>query len=107
MFTLLHYVTPEGKSTIAKWLEELPDRRAAARVAVRMQRLEQGIFGDCKPLREGVWELRIDYGPGYRVYYSQSGKTVILLLCGGDKRTQKRDIEQAITFLNDYKRRQT
>jgi len=67
--------------------------------------LERGGFGDCKPLQDGVWELRIDHGPGYRVYYSLIGKKIVLLLCGGDKRTQQRDIMQAITYLEDYKKR--
>lgn len=106
MFTLLHYVSQDGASPVAQWLEKLADKKAAARIAARLQRLEAGAFGDCKPLRDGVWELRMDYGPGYRVYYSMVGKTIVLLLCGGDKRTQKRDIEQAIKRLEEYNRRQ-
>ena len=85
------------------WLEELSDLQAMARIAARIERLERGAFGDCKPLREGVWELRIDCGPGYRVYYSVVGTTVVLLLCGGDKRRQSADIERAVSYLKDYK----
>ncbi len=67
--------------------------------------LERGGFGDCKPLRGGVWELRIDHGLGYRIYYGITGKEIILLLCGGDKRKQSQDIEKAIAYFEDYKRR--
>lgn len=64
-----------------------------------------GNFGDCKPCREGVWELREDFGPGYRVYCARSGKTVVLLLCGGDKRKQDADISRAVEYWKDYQRR--
>ncbi len=72
---------------------------------MRMDRLADGNFGDCKPLRDGVWELRIDYGPGYRVYYAMAGRTCLLLLCGGDKRKQAADIDRAVGYWNDYKQR--
>lgn len=72
---------------------------------MRFLRLATGNFGDCKPLREGVWELRIDWGSGYRVYYAKVGDAVVLLLCGGDKRKQDADIERAIQYLADFKRR--
>jgi len=77
------------------WLTNLRDRRAAARIAARILRLEDGNLGDVKPVGEGVSEMRINYGPGYRVYFMQAGRTVILLLCGGDKSTQARDIAEA------------
>ncbi len=83
----------------------LSDRQAIARITTRIERLKRGAFGDYKPLKEGVWELRIDYGAGYRLYYSMVGKTIVLLLCGGDKRKQKADIERAVNYLKDYKRR--
>ncbi len=72
---------------------------------MRVLRMAAGNFGDCKPLHDGVWELRIDYGPGYRVYYAQAGKRLILLLAGGDKRRQQADIEAAIERWNDWQHR--
>jgi putative addiction module killer protein len=77
------------------WLRDLRDDRAAARIAVRIRRLEQGNPGDVKSLGSGLLEMRIDYGPGYRVYYARRGSVVVILLCGGDKRTQQRDIKRA------------
>ena len=77
----------------------------AARIVARFSRLEAGNFGDGKPLREGVSEPRIDWGAGYRVYDGRVGKTVVSLLCGGDKRTQQQDIDSAVGYLNDFKRR--
>lgn len=78
-----------------EWLDGLVDRRAVERIAQRIVRLQAGLFGDVKPFGGGVSELRIDYGPGYRVYFVQRGPILIILLCGGSKRTQKRDIAQA------------
>jgi putative addiction module killer protein len=78
-----------------KWLDDLTDSRAAERIAQRIVRLQAGLLGDAKPVGEGVSELRIDYGPGYRLYFVQKGGVLIVLLCGGDKRTQKRDIARA------------
>ena len=89
---------------IGDWLADL-DAYSRARIAVRIDRLSLGNFGDCKSLREGVSELRIDWGPGYRVYYALLGRTCVLLLCGGDKRKQASDINRAIECLHDYKER--
>ena len=80
----------------AKWLDGLKDIRARARILVRIERLASGNPGDVKPVGEGVSELRIDYGPGYRVYYKKKGQTVIILLAGGDKRTQSKNIKTAL-----------
>jgi len=80
----------------AKWLDGLRDVRARARVLVRVERLAAGNAGDVRPVGEGVSELRIDYGPGYRVYFKKQGRTIVMLLAGGDKRTQSRDIETAL-----------
>jgi putative addiction module killer protein len=85
------------------WLNALRDRRAAARIAARIMRLEDGNAGDVKPVGEGVSEMRIDYGPGYRVYFTRRGKEIILLLCGGDKRTQSRDIALAKKLAKEWK----
>ncbi len=105
MMEILRYITAEGMDVFGEWLASLNDKRAAAKVAVRINRLAAGNFGDCKALREGVWELRIDEGPGYRVYYAKSGRTCVLLLCGGDKRKQVSDIDRAVEYWQDYQRR--
>ena len=90
-------------ATFDRWLRKLKDRRAAARVQVRIDRLAAGNPGDVKPVGEGISELRIDYGPGYRVYYLQEGRRLILLLCGGDKSSQQKDIEEAKRIAADWK----
>ena len=77
------------------WLDELKDLSAKAKVLLRIRRAELGNFGDCEPVGGGVSEMRIDFGPGYRVYLGQEGRVVYLLLCGGDKSTQKADIKRA------------
>ena len=107
MFEILHYVTAGGEDVMAAWLDSLGDLQARARIAARIERLRVGNFGDCKPCRDGVWELRVDWGPGYRVYYARTGRTLILLLTGGDKRRQRTDIERAIDYFSDYERRTT
>jgi putative addiction module killer protein len=88
-----------------EWLGSLKDSKARMRIRARIVRLETGNFGDCKSLRDGVQEIRIDYGPGYRVYMSRQGKVIVLLLCGSDKKDQDRAIEKAIDYLKDWKRR--
>ena len=80
----------------AKWLDGLRDIRARARVLMRIERLAAGNAGDVQPVGEGVFELRIDYGPGYRVYYRQQGRELVILLAGGDKASQPKDIEKAL-----------
>ena len=104
MYKLLHYLTPEGRDLFGEWLDELADLKAQARIAARLIRLHNGNFGDCKPVGSGVWELRIDIGPGYRVYYAIAGKRLILLCDGGDKRTQS-DINRAISRWRDWQNR--
>lgn len=81
--------------TFSNWIDSLRDQRAVAVILRRIARMERGLFGDVEPVGEGVSELRIDQGPGYRVYFIKTGKTVVVLLCGGDKSTQKRDIKTA------------
>ena len=97
-----HYVSRSGRDVFDAWLSSLADVRAQAKVAVRINRLAVGNFGDCKPLGQGLYELRIDWGPGYRVYYAIIAKPVVLLLCGGDKRKQSSDIERARNYVKDY-----
>ena len=82
--------------TFVQWLDGLRDVRARARVQVRIERLAAGNPGDVEPVGEGVSELRIDYGPGYRVYFKKQGRDVVVLLAGGDKRTQSADIKTAL-----------
>lgn len=81
------------------------DRVAKIAVIKRVARVEAGLFGDCKYLRDGIGELRLDVGAGYRVYYAQVGKQVVLLTCGGDKKSQSRDIDRAVGFLKDWEKR--
>lgn len=94
-----------GKDVFDAWLSELPDARAQAKIASRINRLAAGNAGDSKALRHGLSELRIDWGPGYRVYYAMLGRVCVLLLCGGDKRRQSSDIGRALEYLKDYKER--
>jgi putative addiction module killer protein len=82
--------------TYANWFDSLRDRKARARIDIRIRRLSLGNPGDVKPIGSGVSELRIDYGPGYRVYFVHRGPMLIILLAGGDKRTQERDIKKAL-----------
>lgn len=77
------------------WLRRLKDAKAKARIAARIERMKFGNLGDCKSLGGGLTEMRVDFGPGYRVYFARQGGAIVLLLCGGDKRTQQRDIRRA------------
>lgn len=99
------YQTTEGKIPLTAWLEGLRDGATRGRIVARLDRLKAGLLGDWKAVGNGVFELRIDHGPGYRVYYGQEGKTLILLLCGSDKSTQVKDIETAHAYWKDYKAR--
>ena len=107
MLEIQTYQSPDGADPYTEWLMGLADRQARARIVVRVLRMGAGNMGDCKPLSDGVWELKIDHGPGYRVYYAQAGKRLILLLAGGDKRKQQADIDKAIARWNDWQQRKT
>ena len=85
-----------------KWLAAQKDQRTVAVIQARLNRVRLGNFGDCKAVGGGVEELRVDYGPGYRIYFGRDGKTVIILLCAGSKSTQNRDIDSAKEFWRDY-----
>jgi putative addiction module killer protein len=84
-----------------EWLVRLKDREARRRILLRLSRIEDGNFGDAKPVGEGVSELRIDHGPGYRIYFIRQAHAVVILLCGGDKRSQSRDIRRAIEMTKE------
>src|SRR5271166_6873313 len=102
---LRRYVAPDGKDVFGEWLAKLKDVRARAKIVFRLDRVAAGNFADCKALRGGLCELRIDWGTGYRVYYAMLGKACVLLLAGGDKRKQSSDIERALACLKDYQQR--
>jgi putative addiction module killer protein len=99
------YETIDGKVPFNEWLKSLGNRKGRSVIRTRISRLQLGLFGDVKSVGEGVNELRISFGPGYRIYYALEGKSVILLLCGGDKSTQDKDIKLAKEYWNDYGRR--
>jgi len=94
---------PEVRQTqqFRTWLRRLKDSNTVARIVARIRRMEQGNFGDTRSVGAGVMELRIDYGPGYRVYYVNRGAEIVILLCGGDKRTQQQDIRRAHDLARD------
>lgn len=102
MKLLRFYKTRNGKVPFAEWLEALGDQITVAQINNRVRRLVLGQYGDYKRVSKGVFELRIHYGAGYRVYFAEVGKDIVVLLVGGDKRTQKRDIKRAITYWQDY-----
>ena len=91
---VMHYAAG-NRDLFGEWLQSLPDISGRAAIVKRIARVEEGNFGDHRSVGQGVWELRIDHGPGYRVYYGEDGPLIILLICGGDKVTQKRDIRKA------------
>ena len=101
--TILIYETADGKRPFSDWLSKLKDRKARAKVRARLNRVQLGNLGDCKSVGDGVSELRINYGPGYRVYLGQRGATLLILLCGGDKGTQQKDIAKAKELWKEYK----
>jgi len=103
---ILQYLESTGRNPFAAWFDAL-DPQAAAKVAIAVARLEQGNFSNTKGVGHGVLESRIDFGPGYRVYFGRDGDTLIILLGGGTKKRQRQDIVTAHTRWNDYKRRRT
>ena len=104
---VIHYTDQDGQDLIDRWFHTLRDQRAVARIAARIERLELGLFGDCKYLKGGVSELRIDYGPGYRIYFSRISTSCILLLSGGSKTSQNTDIKIARERLKKWLSRQS
>lgn len=104
-YEIEYYQAPDARRPLIDWLENLRDRQARSRILTRIDRLALGNFGDRHALDGGIHELRIDWGPGYRIYFAKLGRKLVLLLCGGDKRTQQNDIERARRYFNDYLRR--
>ena len=104
MFEIRHYLTEDNKDVYLEWLKIQRDTVAKIAIVKRINRIELGNFGDHDFCRDGVWELRIDVGAGYRVYYAISGKDIVLLLCGGNKRTQTADINRACDYWNNWKK---
>ena len=100
--TVLHFLSG-GKDIFGEWLDGLRDRAGRAAILKRIDRVEEGNFGDYRPVGEGVFEIRVHFGPGYRVYYGLDGTRVVLLLCGGDKATQRRDVQRAHGFWRTYR----
>lgn len=98
------YLDEKGRSPFGEWLKTL-DRDVRARVRTRIDRIVRGNFGDSRHLAEGVYELRLDFGPGYRIYYGRAGPVVVILLCGGDKSTQRADIDRARRYWLAYSHR--
>lgn len=103
-FLVREYLTRADESPYRDWLSSL-DKTVRARIQARVMRFESGNLGDAKPLVDGVWEARLMFGAGYRVYFALDGRTVLLLLLGGDKRTQAKDIRQAQQYWDDYCKR--
>jgi putative addiction module killer protein len=101
---VLIYETEDGKAPFNEWLEKLRDRQVRAFIRTRINRLRLGLFGDCKTVGNGVSELRISFGAGYRLYFGQEGNEIIILLCGGDKSSQSKDIAKAKEYWQDYRR---
>ncbi len=96
------YTTKMGEQPFGVWLDALKDKMGRYRIKERLDRIALGNMGDCKYLSDGVSELRLDFGPGYRIYFGEEGTKILILLCGGNKSTQKKDIKKAITYWKDY-----
>jgi putative addiction module killer protein len=103
---VLAYQTRGGKIPFNEWLDDLADQKTVLRILARIARVRQGNLGDFNGVGEGVLELRADFGPGYRIYFGQESQTLVILLCGGDKRSQERDIQQAQQYWRDYNERE-
>lgn len=104
-YEIRRYLTAAGVDPFGEWFNALRDSQAQARVRARIDRVGRGLFGDCEPVGESVSELRIDWGPGYRVYFARAGTEIVLLLLGGDKRKQQADIKTAEEYWHDHQER--
>ena len=106
MIEVFRYQTGDGREPLTEWLQSLRDKQAQAKVRIRLKRLEAGIFGDSESVGDGVIELREHLGAGYRVYFGRHGQMIVILLCGGTKKTQAADIKTVRDYWADWKRRQ-
>ena len=97
------YETPDGKQIFNEWLDSLKDKRTVSIITKRLERVKLGNLGDIRSVGKGVYELKVDYGAGYRIYFGQIANTIIMLLCAGDKSTQDRDIIQAQEYWKNYR----
>lgn len=98
---IIPYTNQQAKQPIIDWLENL-DKKTRTRIVARFSRIALGNYGDCKVIGDGIKELRFDFGPGYRIYFGEDGEKIIILLLGGDKSNQSKDIQQAKEYWNDY-----
>ncbi len=99
---LLNYITKDGRCPFGEWLNALRDVTARAQIRKRLNRMRIGNLGNNRYLGDGIWELKIDFGPGYRIYYGEEGNNIVVLLIGGDKSSQNRDIQKAKQYWEDY-----
>lgn len=97
------YETPNGQEPFSVWLASIQDTKTQTRIRARLDRLEKGHFRDCQSVGSGIFEMRLHFGPGYRIYFGELNRTIILLLCGGDKLTQTQDIQRAKTYWLEHK----
>ena len=100
--TLIVYQDADGNEPFTNWFNSLRDVQGRKRIGARLRRLEQGNYGDCQPIGEGISELRMFFGPGYRVYFGEEDDNIVLLLCGGDKSSQTQDIEAAKAYWKEH-----
>jgi putative addiction module killer protein len=101
--TIIVYRDKHGKEPFTEWLNGLSDTRSRRRILMRLRRIEQGNYGDCTNIQDGVSELRLFFGSGYRIYFGENGNSLVVLLCAGDKSTQQKDIQKALKYWNEYK----
>ena len=102
---LHHYLTDDGIDVYQNWFNALRDRQAKVSIERRLGRIEANNFGQVRVVRSGVWEIKVDVGQGYRVYYAHAGQTIILLLCGGDKSSQDADCDRAVRYWENFQQR--
>jgi putative addiction module killer protein len=101
--TIVVYADEDGEEPYTQWLESLKDEKTKERIRLRVRRLENGLYGDCAPVGEGVSELRLFFGAGFRVFFGEEDGNIVILLCGGDKSTQQRDIKAAKKYWQEHK----
>ena len=103
---IIVFADGKGREPFSDWLKNLRDMQGRQRIFSRLRRLEQGNYGDCRALQDGVYELRLFFGPGYRVYFGEDGGNIVVLLCGGDKDSQEQDIKATKAFWKEYRNRE-